>query len=785
MPTINAYRVIDVSEILRARDAIATSLIGQRATAAGDAGLQVSPVSGALYFADDDNLWSNSQGAGLPQDSDAAKQAARQWLSLSRKRLAATKPRPAVEPDALLPNGLDIREAIPVFPPGGLLPDHWLVRFDLKLPTGLPGPVDMANTDAIFDLRIGSAGTVVGLCSTWRPVEHQPLAEELVEPPAGTMPLIYPVGSFEQPQSVVSPFYLEPSADGGVLWPASAMTLLVALSQHSDGEITNVTATVLRGAELCDDTELELEWGAWRIDDPWADFISLGTGTTVQLPGTGVYNVAVDVQDSGGGRLERAQLIVFAGASSAAGPLSAMSSQWTFDSSVQPGYGVVLKNVRHQLHMYATDIRVVGLRVASSVADGAIGKGTPIRLGSDACPRVESFDDGAPVLKPDDPLPSPSPRDWRLIRSYPNPQIYAPALFRTKGAALADGSQPLLVSQCYVMTDYGKDPPHEPGALVNAARLYPLLLFRVPAARNSKKAIVYIRVDYRLELALEPATPTRTGSYRDLACLTRDNDQFPLNIRSGPLQHPLRYIFDNIEKPLGYEVLGEGLDWNNISGKGDWDNVHLWAAEDGLPPTPGANHAAHIHWRWGRVAVGPDVPTGVARGFRPTISPSGLTAEAARSIVRSMFASRFAGILGPGSALVDPRLRSQRLRVAVTQQALGPGVAATNKKRFQDLIEYRAAQEIPPAGTRLVVWISVEARREPEPDEWAGTFFVHGSFFSHDPDVIAIIGKFASERLGDNILNTLAQFGVAGLHDGARSTSSTARWERPSALTDW
>src|SRR5690348_4438243 len=88
LPTINAYRVVEATDIVRAREAIAQALIGQRATAAGDAGLQVSSVSGALYYADDDNLWSNSGGTGLPQDADAAQQAAQQWLGLSRKRFA-------------------------------------------------------------------------------------------------------------------------------------------------------------------------------------------------------------------------------------------------------------------------------------------------------------------------------------------------------------------------------------------------------------------------------------------------------------------------------------------------------------------------------------------------------------------------------------------------------------------------------------------------------------------------------------------------------------------------
>lgn len=311
MPQINTFPVVDLELVQQARDVIARALIGERGIASGDAGLQISPTGGTLYYSDDDALWTNSRGGGLPANADAATAVAQRWLAASRKRLASGNLASLFDPQGLLPQGLEVSVAYPMFAPDAFAPDHWLVRFELALPTGL-AQQPSALTDATFEIRIGSAGTIVGLSTSWRAVESS-VREDLVEPTNPGVSLFYVVGSTHQPQAVISPYYLQPSDEGGMVWPASANTLLVTLGVSVDGPATSVVAVVVRGGDLAADNELDIHWAAWRIDDPGGDALNLGSGTTARMPGPGTYNVVADIEDRVGGRFERAELMVFAG----------------------------------------------------------------------------------------------------------------------------------------------------------------------------------------------------------------------------------------------------------------------------------------------------------------------------------------------------------------------------------------------------------------------------------------------------------------------------------------
>ncbi len=68
-----------------------------------------------------------------------------------------------------------------------------------------------------------------------------------------------------------------------------------------------------------------------------------------------------------------------------------------------------------------------------------------------------------------------------------------------------------------------------------------------------------------------------------------------------------RAIFHDLEKPLVYELASKGFEKNNsklVNGKYGWDNIHWWGGIGTvhIPSAPGAFHAMHLHWRWGKTS---------------------------------------------------------------------------------------------------------------------------------------------------------------------------------------
>ncbi len=458
---------------------------------------------------------------------------------------------------------------------------------------------------------------------------------------------------------------------------------------------------------------------------------------------------------------------------------------WSFSGALTPGFGLVLSDIRHQQYPFANDVRVSGIWIGRAADVFAPVAGAteeikprlpekPLLLGLGA-PELPKVDDAAPVR----PVMAP-------FAAFPDIQFKDVSYKAPKHVAGAGFDIPeLSFRQTYLFTGYSNNPSHEPGSLVNGARFYPLVSFKCGAAPPDK-AVNYVRVDYRLEFALEPFLALEAlltarsflrgapigeqpKAIKDLAGLFRDNDQLmeeffafaeatanPLR-RSPALKHPLAYIFDNIEKPLKYEVIGEGVSWGE---KGAWDNFHLWVAKEGLPPTPGANHAAHIHWRWGTIAPFAGSLITAARKGKPV---------------------SFGGINGAGTPVLDPRIPRQRLRVAVTRVDRGPGPTVRPTQRFKEIFEKRTPETIPDDGTALVAWMSVEAVRPPSSDPWEGTFFAHGSFFTHDLDVLRLLADRASKF---EPIRDIVQPGVEALHAARQTPVADQKWERPHDLED-
>jgi hypothetical protein len=163
------------------------------------------------------------------------------------------------------------------------------------------------------------------------------------------------------------------------------------------------------------------------------------------------------------------------------------------------------------------------------------------------------------------------------------------------------------IRQEYLFGDYGKHPAHEPGAVLDATRLFPLLRFSFPAVKDSSKpSPKYFRADYRLDINLDNIdiskvlllkTPSNVpDTTNNKAAIFRDMESTP----SLPPTH-VRELFAALEKPLAYEIASHGLVEGSpppgISKLDTWDNLHIWPAKRGGASspisTPGAFHAVH------------------------------------------------------------------------------------------------------------------------------------------------------------------------------------------------
>ncbi len=416
-------------------------------------------------------------------------------------------------------------------------------------------------------------------------------------------------------------------------------------------------------------------------------------------------------------------------------------NNWNFIYDLAPEGGLVLQDVKHDIFSLAKDIRITRIWVDTEYPNGPNLR--DYKLGSSDLPvsgAVDVLDPSSGLLK------SPSP-----FHGYTN-MFGLRAAFKSKDLYLkgTPNETAIDLEQRYLFGDYGKNPPHEPGAVLDATRLFPLLQFSFPTVKDlSKPYPKYFRADYRLDINLdnidENAVKTRSfspGDFTNKAGIFRDREDMP-GILGGALM-AFRAItptvigspdqlFQAIEKPLKYEIASWGLVQGNVppgvTKLDTWDNTHIWAAKRGWGgpkiSTPGAFHAFHCHWRWGAVAGDP--------------SAAGILLPAAGQ-------TQFQGIgwsSSEGGALVDLSINEQNLQFAITKKDIPDWEAAKNpsEKDFKTLFtSKRSVPDQIDSGDDLVFWLSFEAFR---PDDqrptfralfWGGKFFVNGFYFGHNQD---------------------------------------------------
>jgi hypothetical protein len=473
---------------------------------------------------------------------------------------------------------------------------------------------------------------------------------------------------------------------------------------------------------------------------------------------------------------------------------------WSFDCETSPAGdtppdgGIVVKNVRHRSNNFARDIRLIGirLRIDELEPSGKVASQTSMFVSLDAA----RFTVGAlqelkpsPIAAPAAPSAGTTFLDrlkaaagelnrLKLGSYFTNAKgnyygygvrtdyVATPSLFARLTNCEVAG---LEVSQIFLFSTYDLNPPHEPSGALKAARCHPLTKYTLspnPAVDRSRRfqRVASIRFDYRLHLSLDskPVLGTATTAPgTQNAGLFRDNDAVDIGggavgILSGTAHAFSKSAFAAVEKPLLLEVTAPGVE-QGLSAYSDakgphwgWDNLHWWGNRGAgtMISTPGAFHAAHMHWRWG--AAGLDTPL---RSRFPEIDTTGRPGTLP------------VGEGTAGALLVDPGIWIQSIRVAVTRDdpALDPDASGTTLEQLsrEDWGTLFAGRGKPPddisTGANLVCWYSAEVHGElsarlisgdrpmistspakPYTSKPAGTVFLHGLFFAHEAEMTGL-----------------------------------------------
>jgi hypothetical protein len=326
------------------------------------------------------------------------------------------------------------------------------------------------------------------------------------------------------------------------------------------------------------------------------------------------------------------------------------------------------------------------------------------------------------------------------------------------------------LSQIFLFSHYGTSPPHEPGGVLTAARMHPMIKYEFHKnntydTSREHRRLTSIRFDYRFQLYVDafynsinttPSTANNAAAFRDAEISILRGVGFLMGLADAST-----VVFDAVEKPLVFEIAAPGLAKGASAFPSGpvskfmnstpptmtcWDNVHWWGSGVGnnIISTPGAFHAAHLHWRWGKAT---------------SVAPHGSQAQFGPGGVPSALQTSFLDTYG---VLVDPRIWIQSIRFAVTINDARldpdqPGVSLKDlsnidwKETFQSL---RSQPNDISTPSDLMLWYSTEVHRDvtvPSLTTFtapsyttsaggsftaatAGTVFIHGFFFAHEPE---------------------------------------------------
>jgi hypothetical protein len=385
--------------------------------------------------------------------------------------------------------------------------------------------------------------------------------------------------------------------------------------------------------------------------------------------------------------------------------------EWSLEWDLDEG-GLIIENVKHSHFNLAHDIRVTRVWVDTEYPSKSDGKNLQnFKLNSSTLP-LNGSEFG---LLPSPGLSNPS----SFFRGYRN-LFGLTASFRSFTPYLAGtpNESSVALTQKYLFTDYGKNPAHEPTAVLEATRLFPLLSFSFPAVKDSSKPYPkYFRADYRLDVNLDniDESALKAGSFTPGDTTTN---------KAGIFRDP---------ESLKLDIFAANAP-DNVSKLDTWDSVHIWPAKrggetgEGGIATPGAFHAFHCHWRWGAFLGNPST-----------------------WVASKVGDPQFTGVgwsKAVGGALVDSSIPRQNLQFAITKNDAAEWKEGKNPslKDFKSL--FTSARALPndvSGGDDLVFWLCFEVFRDEAKlgEVWGGTLFVNGFYFAHGKDRTGWSGKRA------------------------------------------
>lgn len=432
--------------------------------------------------------------------------------------------------------------------------------------------------------------------------------------------------------------------------------------------------------------------------------------------------------------------------------------RWSLTYDMRQG-GIVLEDVHHDNFNLARDIRVVRVWVDTEYPDRSDGRNLRnFVLNDHDLQAVE----GGRITVLDQSRESQLININEFFNGYHN-QIGLHAGYRSQELLTGTvNACQMDVEQRFLFSDYGRNPAHEPGGVLDACRLFPLLSFYFPSVRDTSQPYPkYFRADYRLDVgldniseldlanaqmwantrrALSSARARGADRVTNKAAIFRDSETLPSvphtvgRVVTG--SQGVEDLFAALEKPLQFEISSRGLVNGStpprVTREHTWDNVHVWpavrSAASNRISTPGAFHAFHCHWRWGAVAGDTSEADPLLFVIPPALPQAGQR--------------QFTGVdwsVSEGGPLVDPNIAKQNLSFAITKNDQPAWEASRNpsKRDFFDLFSnHRSTPEEVSSGDDLVLWLSFEVFRTDEQltEPWWGDLFVNGFYFAHNRD---------------------------------------------------
>jgi len=285
---------------------------------------EVSEFTGFITYFDHNLLWNSKTEIGPLNSPESVKIFAEKFIHEFNEKMKKEEGLnkagiPSLFSAKCQPNHL---ETVAVLHPDNGKIDHWLSRFEITLVWSEELKVPNRRATVLFstiEIRTTFNGEIVGLNIRWRPANDKIISTPLLDPDHphsendqhghehNTPAIVYALDSVENPELKLAPYYLAGDGHHAGFIPASAYSMVIDLFQENLNTGANLYPVVKGGSGSYD-----FHWGKWQIDTVSDEGIKyLGRQNAISVD-TGVYNVILDIEDTGTGQVKRFEKMIFA-----------------------------------------------------------------------------------------------------------------------------------------------------------------------------------------------------------------------------------------------------------------------------------------------------------------------------------------------------------------------------------------------------------------------------------------------------------------------------------------